>query len=80
MPTMMPRMPRMPTMPGSMRLTWPKPKQKLIRKSARGMQKFEINKLAASDHAKRGYKRAMRWYAQEKDKPSVLSLHQIEKR
>ena len=30
----------------------PKPKQKLIRKSAGGMQKFRINKLAASDHAK----------------------------
>ncbi len=45
-----------------------------------GMQKFWINKLAASDHAKRALKRATRWYAQEKDKPGGLSLYQIEKK
>jgi hypothetical protein len=44
------------------------------------VQKFRINKLAASDHAKRALKRATRWYAQEKDKPGGLSLRQIEKK
>ena len=58
----------------------PKPKQKLIRKSARGMQKFRINRLAASDHAKRALKRATRLYAQEKDKPGGLSLRQQQRR
>jgi hypothetical protein len=67
-------------MPGGMRATQPKPKQKLIRKLARGMHKFWINKLALLDHAKRAFKskRATRWYAQEKDKPGGLSLRQIE--
>jgi hypothetical protein len=67
-------MPRTPT------TTRPKPKPKLIRKSAGGMQKFRINKLATSDHAKRVLKRATRLYAQEKDKPGGLSLRQIEKK
>ncbi len=44
------------------------------------MQKFPINKLATSDHAKRALKRATRLYAQEKDKPGGLSLRQIEKK
>ena len=42
------------------------------------MQKFWINKLASLDHAKRAFKRATRWYAQEKDKPGGLSSRQIE--
>ncbi len=58
----------------------PKPKQKLIRKLASGMQKFRINRLAESDHAKRALKRATRLYAQEKDKPGGLSLREIEKK
>jgi len=58
----------------------PKPKQKLIRKLASGMQKFWINRLAASDHAKRALKRATRLYAQEKDKPGGLPLREIEKK
>jgi hypothetical protein len=70
--------PRTPTTPGSMRAMRPKPKQKLIRKSAGGMQKFWINKLALSDHAKRAFKRATRWYIQEKDNPGGLSSRQIE--
>ncbi len=44
------------------------------------MQKFWTNKLAALDHAKSAFKWAMRWYAQEKDKPGGLLLHQIEKK
>ena len=75
--------PMTPTLPaGGMQTTQmrPKPKQKLIRKSAVGMQKFRISKLGASDHAKRALKRAMRWYAQEKDKPGGLSLRQIAKK
>ena len=71
---------RMPTSPGGTRTTRPRPKPKLIRKSAGGMQKFWINKLATSDHAKRVLKRATRLYAQEKDKPGGLSLRQIEKK
>ena len=58
----------------------PETKQKLMRKSTVGMQKFRINNLEASDHAKRALKRAMRWYAQEKDKPDGLSLRQIAKK
>ena len=46
-----PRTPMTPTTPGGTRPTWPKPKQRLIRKPAEGMQKFWINKLATSDHA-----------------------------
>jgi hypothetical protein len=42
------------------------------------MQKFRINKLAASDHAKRALKRATKWYTQEKNKPGGLSLLPIE--
>jgi hypothetical protein len=74
----MPRMPTTPTTPGGTRPTRPRPKQKLIRKLAGGMQKFRINKLAASDHAKRALKRATRWYAQEKNKPGRLTSLQIE--
>ena len=40
---------RMPTTPGGTRTTRPRPKPKLIRKSAGGMQKFRINKLATSN-------------------------------
>jgi hypothetical protein len=75
-----PTTPRMPTTPGGMRTTRPKPKPKLIRKLAGGMQKFRINKLVALDHAKRALKRATKWYAQEKDKPDGLSLRQIKKK
>ncbi len=57
--------PTTPTTPGGTRATQPKPKQRLIRKLAGGMQKFQINKLAASDHAKRALKRATSWYAKE---------------
>ncbi len=60
MPTMQRTSPRTPTMPGGTRTTRPKPKQKLIKKLAGGMQKFRINKLAASDHAKSAFKRATR--------------------
>ncbi len=67
-------------MPSGTWTTRPKPKQKLIRKSAGGMQKFWINKLAALDHAKHALKRATRWYAQEKDKPRGLSSRQIEEK
>jgi hypothetical protein len=45
-----------------------------------GMQKFQINKFAVSDHAKHALKRATRWYGQEKDKPGGLSSRQIEKK
>jgi hypothetical protein len=45
-----------------------------------GMQKFQIYKLAVSDHAKRALKRATRWYGKEKDKPGGLSFCQIEKK
>ena len=69
--------PMTPTTPGGM-LTMPKPKLKVIRRLAGGMQKFQINKLSASDHAKRALKRATRLYAQEKNKPGGLSLRQIE--
>ena len=75
-----PTTPRTPTTPGGTRTTRPKPKPKLIRKLAGGMHKFRINKLAASDHAKRALKRATKWYAQEKDKPDGLSLRQIKKK
>ncbi len=67
-----------PTTPGGTRPTQPKPKQRLIRKSAGGMQKFRINKLATSDHAKRALKRATTWYAKEKNKTGGLSSLQIE--
>jgi hypothetical protein len=79
MPTM-PMTPTTPTTPGAMRLTRPRPKQKLIRKLAGGMQKFWIIKLAASDDAKRALKRATTWYAQEKDKPGRLSRIRLKKR
>ena len=42
------------------------------------MQKFRINKLAASDHAKRALKRATNWYAREKNKTGGLTSIQIE--
>jgi hypothetical protein len=42
------------------------------------MQKFRINKLAASDHAKRALKRATLWYAKETKKTGGLSSYQIE--
>ena len=64
-PPRTPTTPTTPTTPGGTRATQPKPKQRLIRKSAGGMQKFRINKLAASDHAKRALKRATSWYAKE---------------
>ena len=62
-PTTPPRTPTTPTTPGGTWPTRPKPKQRLIRKSAGGMQKFWINKLVASDHEKRALKRGTRWYA-----------------
>ncbi len=73
-----PRTPRTLTTPGSTQPTRPRPKQKLIRKLAGGMQKFWINKLAALDHARHALKRATKWYMQEKNKPGGLSLLQIE--
>ena len=76
--TMPPRTPTMPTTPGSTRRTRPKPKQRLIRKSAGGVQKFRINKLEASDHAKCALKRATKWYAKEKNKTGGLSSLQID--
>ena len=79
MPTTMPlRTPTMPTTPGGMLPTRPKPKLRLIRKLAGGMQKFRINKLAASDHAKCALKIATKWYAKEKNKTGGLSSLQIE--
>ena len=57
-PPRTPMTPTTPTTPCGTRATQPKPKQRLIRKSAGGVQKFRINKLAASDHAKRALKRA----------------------
>ena len=68
-PTTPPRTPTTPTTPSGTWPTRPKPKQRLIRKLAGGMQKFRINKLAASDHEKRALKRATTWYAKEKKKP-----------
>jgi hypothetical protein len=56
--------PRTPIMPGGTRTMRPKPKQKLIRKSVGGMQKFWINTLAALDHAKSALKRARKKVAQ----------------
>jgi hypothetical protein len=40
-----------------------KPKEKLIQKNSRAMQKHCVNKLAKSDHMKRALKRASTWYA-----------------
>ena len=74
-----PMTPRTPPMTPTTTMR-PKPKQKLMRKSTVGMQKFRINNLEAPDHAKRALKRATRWYAQEKDKPGGLSLLQIAKK
>ena len=71
-PPRTPTTPTTPTTPGGMRATEPKPKQRLIRKSAGGMQKFQINELAASDHAKRALKRATSWYAKELKKTGGL--------
>ena len=42
------------------------------------MQKFWINKLTASDHAKGALKRETTWYAKEKNKTGGLPLLQIE--
>ena len=67
-----------PTTPGGTRATQPKPKQRLIRKSAGGMQKFRINKLTASDHAKHALKRATGWYGKELKKTGGLSSYPIE--
>ena len=77
-PPRTPTTPTTPTTPGGTRTTHPRPKQRLIRKSAGGMQKFRINKLAASDHAKCALKRATNWYAREKNKTGGLSSIQIE--
>ena len=76
-PPRTPTTPTTPTTPDGTRATQPKPKQRLIRKSAGGMQKFRINKLAASDHAKRALKRATSWYAKELKKTGGLSSYQI---
>jgi len=77
-PPRTPTTPTTPTTPGGMRTTQPRQKQRLIRNSAGGMQKFRINKLAASDHAKRALKRATSWYAKELKKTGGLSSYQIE--
>ncbi len=79
MPRTQRTLPRTPTAPGGTQTMQSKPKQKLIRKLAGGMQKFWINKLAVLDYAKHALKRAMRWYAQEKDKPGGLWSSQIAK-
>jgi hypothetical protein len=42
------------------------------------MPNLRINKLAASDHAKRPLKRATTWYTKEKNKTGGLSSLQIE--
>ena len=69
--------PTTPTTLDSTRETQPKPKKRLIRKLAGGMQKFRINKLAASDHAKRALKRATSWYAKESKKTGGFLSYQI---
>jgi hypothetical protein len=77
-PLRTPTTPTTPTTPGGTRTKQPRPKQRLIRKLAVGMQKFRINKLVASDHAKRALKRATNWYVREMNKTSGLSSNQIE--
>ena len=54
-----------------------KPKQRQIRKTSSGIQKFRVNKFNASDHAKKAYKRATSWYAKELNKTNGLSSYQI---
>ena len=44
------------------------------------MQKVHVNKLAVFDFAKRALKRAMKWYARERNIPGGLSSYQIEKK
>ena len=58
----------------------PRPKQRQVRKTSSGMQKFRVNKFDASDHAKKAFKRATSWYAKELDKTNGLSSYQISKK
>ncbi len=58
----------------------PQPKEKLIRKTARAMQKHHVNKLAKSEHMKSALKRLSTWYACEKDKSDGLSSYEIVRR
>ncbi len=46
----------------------PQPKEKLIQKTARAMQKHCVNKLAKLEHMKSALKQASTWYARKKDK------------
>ena len=69
-----------PSTPGSTRstrssprLAKEKPKEKVIRRNSRAMQKVRVNKLAMSDFAKRALKRATKWYARERNIPGGLS-------
>ncbi len=70
--------PSSPPTPGSTRSTRSsprlekeKPKEKVIRRNSRAMQKVRVNKLAMSDFAKRALKRATKWYARERNIPVV---------
>jgi len=65
-PPRTPTMPTTPATPGGTQMTHPRPTQRLIRKSAGGVQKFRIYELAASDHVKHALKR------REKNKASGL--------
>jgi hypothetical protein len=42
-----------------------KPKERQIRNTASGMQKWRVNKFDSSDHNKRAFKRATSWYDRE---------------
>jgi hypothetical protein len=64
----------------SPRLAKEKPKVKAIRRNSRAMQKVRVNKLTASDFAKRALKRETKWYARERNIPGGLSSYHIEKK
>ncbi len=66
--------PRSPCMP---LVVVPQPKEKLIQKTTRAMQKHRVSKLAKLKHMKSALKRASTWYAREKDKSDGLSSYEI---
>ena len=55
----------------------PKPKERLIRKTARAMQKHRFNKLAKSEHMKSALKRASTLYAREKKNRTVYQVMKL---
>jgi hypothetical protein len=60
-------------------VTKPKPRQ--IQKTASGMQKWQLNKFDATNHARHVFKKATSFYARELEKGSDgLSSYQISKK